>query len=462
MSAPLKPYNQRRPEKTDLYRLVSNYYPSFKESYNDDYADIYGFYRPEIDAEIDKYLKCGIHKYGVARIKCQNKDCDEEYLLPFSCKGRGICPSCIQKQSLLTELRLIDENLLKEVRYRHLVLTIPKLLRKNFFWHRKSLNDLSRIAWKVIKNFMQSTLRSDGNPGGLLTIETCGQYLDLSPHIHAVVSDGVFEDEKFLQMPYYDMGAKLYIEGLWEKAVAKYCIGEGYVTEELVKKILKWRHTGFSVYTETKIDYKKDDEEAVKNMGHIIRYITKAPISLERLTFKEEKVLVKGEFHQGHKANFQIYSPLDFMAAYTSHIPNHRQKYTNYYGVYSNRTRGKKAEELQEQNQSVISPISTEEATGEQRNYKKTWAMLLQKIWEVDPLKCPKCGSNMKVIAVIDDAEVVREILKRQNMWHELEEERGPPLIGYQSSTVKSEEINEIVSEPFDDGWFHDEGLCFN
>ena len=88
----------------------------------------------EIDTEIKKYLKCGIYDYGFARVKCENPDCGEEYLLPFSCKGRGVCPSCIQKFSLDTELRLIDGDILKEVPHRHIILTIPKLLRKNFFW----------------------------------------------------------------------------------------------------------------------------------------------------------------------------------------------------------------------------------------------------------------------------------------------------------------------------------------
>ena len=78
---------------------------------------------------------------------------------------------------------------------------------------------------------------------------------------------------------------------------------------------------GFSVYTDTRIEFKKEDDEMVTKMGHLIRYVTKAPVSLERLTFEENKVIIKGEFHKGHKRNFQIFDPDDFLAAYTSHIP---------------------------------------------------------------------------------------------------------------------------------------------
>ena len=34
---------------------------------------------------------------------------------------------------------------------------------------------------------------------------------------------------------------------------------------------------------------------------------------------------------------------------------------------------------------------------------KAAWASLIQKVYEVDPLECPKCGGPMRVIAVIDD-----------------------------------------------------------
>jgi hypothetical protein len=42
----------------------------------------------------------------------------------------------------------------------------------------------------------------------------------------------------------------------------------------------------------------------------------------------------------------------------------------------------------------------------------KNWARLIQKVYEVDPLICPECGSKMKVIAVITDRCEAQKILK--------------------------------------------------
>jgi len=35
-----------------------------------------------------------------------------------------------------------------------------------------------------------------------------------------------------------------------------------------------------------------------------------------------------------------------------------------------------------------------------------------QKVWEVDPLICPQCGSEMRIINLIQDPDVIRQILK--------------------------------------------------
>ena len=43
---------------------------------------------------------------------------------------------------------------------------------------------------------------------------------------------------------------------------------------------------------------------------------------------------------------------------------------------------------------------------------KQAWAQLIAKVYEVDPLVCPKCGYDMKVVAVIDDPAEIRRILR--------------------------------------------------
>ena len=41
--------------------------------------------------------------------------------------------------------------------------------------------------------------------------------------------------------------------------------------------------------------------------------------------------------------------------------------------------------------------------------------MLIKRVYEVDPLSCPRCGTEMKVVAFIDppQGDVIEKILRR-------------------------------------------------
>ena len=40
------------------------------------------------------------------------------------------------------------------------------------------------------------------------------------------------------------------------------------------------------------------------------------------------------------------------------------------------------------------------------------WAELLRLIYEVDPLVCPQCGGQMRVVALIQDPRIIDRILR--------------------------------------------------
>ena len=45
------------------------------------------------------------------------------------------------------------------------------------------------------------------------------------------------------------------------------------------------------------------------------------------------------------------------------------------------------------------------------RTRRQAWARLLARIYEVDPLVCPRCGEELKVVALITDPRVIDRIL---------------------------------------------------
>ena len=53
---------------------------------------------------------------------------------------------------------------------------------------------------------------------------------------------------------------------------------------------------------------------------------------------------------------------------------------------------------------------------------RSSWTRLLAKVYEINPLVCPRCGSEIKIIALITDPAQVRKILR-----HLLKIGRAPP-----------------------------------
>ena len=47
----------------------------------------------------------------------------------------------------------------------------------------------------------------------------------------------------------------------------------------------------------------------------------------------------------------------------------------------------------------------------------RKWRDLIRQAWHVDPLQCPVCQKQMRVIAIIDQPEVVEKILRHLNLW---------------------------------------------
>ena len=58
----------------------------------------------------------------------------------------------------------------------------------------------------------------------------------------------------------------------------------------------------------------------------------------------------------------------------------------------------------------------------------QTWAMLIKRVYEVDPLSCAKCGGQMKVISFIEPTQrdVIEEILQHCSLW-QARAARAPP-----------------------------------
>jgi len=112
------------------------------------------------------------------------------------------------------------------------------------------------------------------------------------------------------------------------------------------------------------------------------------------------------------KSNQTFFDALDWLAQLATHIPTKGEQMVRYYGFYSNKSRGlrKKAGTDDAVPALIESEVSSKEI-------RKNWARLIQTIYNVNPLLCPNCSGSMRIIAFIEDEQLVKKILKHLGLW---------------------------------------------
>ena len=75
----------------------------------------------------------------------------------------------------------------------------------------------------------------------------------------------------------------------------------------------------------------------------------------------------------------------------------------------------------------------------------KGWAEMIRKVYEVDPLVCPKCGGQMEIIAFLTDFSAVDRIIRHLKLSF-VAERPPPPRIAYQEFLMATEAGGEYFS----------------
>ena len=238
---------------------------------------------------------------------------------------------------------------------------------------------------------------------------------------------------EFLELPELDLER---LQTAWQEAVFALYLAEGKIEPEVVDNMRTWPHSGFSV--DQSVYLPAGDKPGIERL---VGYMTRCPFSLSRLVkvtetgqviYKAEKDACRAfpdpqddELARGTRRNFQILDPLEFLAEFTQHIPPQGAHLIRYYGWYSNKARGMRRKQAE-----AVATASGEPAAPAppRSRANQTWAMLIKRVFEVDPLVCPNCGGAMKVVAFIKppQGDVIEKIIKHCGLWCPVSP-RAPP-----------------------------------
>ena len=211
-----------------------------------------------------------------------------------------------------------------------------------------------------------------------------------------MLADGLFAaDGSFLRSASIDQ-AKL--TQVFAERVLSALHKHELINDDDVAQILSQEHSGFSVWV-------GEPFEDAESSRFVARYIERGPLSLEKLSIQDDIVTYCTNDGRAHE-----FDALEFLALLSSHIAKPYESLTRYYGWYSCRARGER-KKLEPINPVQISSIPEPEAKP-----SSSWAACIKRIFEVDPLECPKCKGAMRIVAFIQDSTAIKKIMQSQNI----------------------------------------------
>jgi Transposase zinc-binding domain/Putative transposase len=186
-------YRPRDAEHTVLHQVVGAHLEAFLRAAGEagDGNGLPAF----VEQEFREFLTCGLFESGVARFRCEG--CAREHLVPFSCKGRGFCPSCGGRRMTERAAHLVDA-VLPWVPVRQWVLTVPYRLRYQMAWNHGLSRAVLRVYTRTLREVYRRGAHARGIAGGqtgmVTALQRAGSALNANLHFHTLVLDGVFTE----------------------------------------------------------------------------------------------------------------------------------------------------------------------------------------------------------------------------------------------------------------------------
>ena len=236
--------------------------------------------------------------------------------------------------------------------------------RYQLVYDRKQNSILFRAAWGALSQ----TLGIDERQlVAIFTLQTAGDALNFHPHLQGLLADGYWKDGNFTRLS--EVSLKAIEEAFAERVLAQLHKRE-LISDDDVAQILSQDHTGFGVWLGDPFHDKESEQ-------FVARYIERAPLSLEKLSIRDDIVTYTTKDGAAHE-----FDALEFLAQLSCLVPKTYESITKYYGRYSSRRRGEGAK---------LSPPPAEEPESDYRREfrRSAWAACIKRIYEVDPIACP-------------------------------------------------------------------------
>lgn len=464
-------YRRRQPESEPLYQAVAGHLETFLAQLRASDRQL----PSHVERELHAYLECGILAHGFLRLRCQ--DCGDSRVVAFSCKKRGFCPGCLGRRMCDTAARLTEE-VLPRVPVRQFVLSLPFEIRYRLAWDGDLVSAVLAVFLRVVYGWYRRQARAEGHAdsrcGSVTFVQRFGSSINLNPHLHVLVLDGVYvygDDGRpvFVHAPtmtdddvrrivettarrvirllqrrgMLEQGA---VDPLWQEQpllaqITAAAVQGAVATGERAGRRLRRRLTdpedgvragrlcyaarGCSLHAATRVD--ADDRPRLEQL---CRYVIRPPLASGRLRFIDGQTLaftLKTPWSDGTK--WLLLSPTELIEKLVALVPPPRQNLVRYHGVLApacpDRAHIVPGHSELTAPEPASQPVdnNADGDRGSRHGHRISWSKLLARVFQIDVQQCPACGGRLKILAALTDPASVRRYLEGVGL-----PSRAPPL----------------------------------
>jgi Putative transposase/Transposase zinc-binding domain len=438
-------YERRRPERTVLHQLVSQHVQTLWAEA--EAASAHGFGYPSwVKREFERYLTCGLLPGGFTRLRCRGCGC--ERLVGFSCKGR-LCPSCVSRRMADLALHLVD-HVLPSAPYRQWTLTFPYPLRLRLCREPALLSAVLSDFLRGVFRWQRLQARRAGVKVPLAGAVTCvqlwGSLLQLTPHFHAWLPDGVFSQQadgalRFHRLaPPTDADVERLLQRVAARVMARFAADEDVEpdlpdddlavaaaqaeslhlptgalapveTEPIRRRPRCAARDGFTLHADLAI---VADDRAARQRA--LRYGLRPPLSHKRLSLTPAgnvRLTLRKPLPSGRSD--LIFEPVTFLRRLAASLPRPRQNMLRFHGIFAPRAAARsrlaallpkppappaplpslRVKLAEAQDAAAGVPLAGTRAPVP-LPYRRPWAELLKRIHDHDVLRCPRCDQRLR------------------------------------------------------------------
>jgi hypothetical protein len=342
------------------------------------------------DGLVEQMLECGNpDKMGYIESRCLR--CGEgTHRVAMSCKS-SLCLRCA-KVYVDNWVSQVSTMLHEGVIYRHIVLTMPAMLRHTFYKRAKDvLSPFIRCGVRCLDD-VWSRLSGQALKGGyIVVIQTHGRNGQYNPHLHIIATSGGW-DAQGKQWRHLDYVPYRLLRKKWQwhlLTMLRQTVKTKAITRLVDACYTRYRE-GFVTHVQ-----KGDVPARYQSLArYLAKYVVSAPISLRRIDrYDGQQVTYHYRSHTSERVEWETVAVYTFIGRMVQHVFPKGFQRIRYYGVQATKTFAKLKGLIQEALAKVKGIVSGAIQIIAPLTYRQRY----QQSTGRDPLRCPHCQAEMGV-----------------------------------------------------------------